>query len=376
MPFDHKNTAERMEKVKSKHRTDIKASDWAISKYADSDICERLSMLDETQAGFHSVDVIHASSLTPGTFFQHFLQLKKPVLVRGCFEDWPAAMDDRWSLPRLEKRFKHTMFKVGEDDNGRKLKVKMKTFMDYLRHQRDDSPVYLFESGMEGCTQSLRDDYSIPSLFPDDFLNLVGREYKPPHRWFCIGPKRSGTTVHRDPMGTAAWNAVTLGSKRWVLFEPSVEKIVVKGRRFRQKGEDDEAIHYFDYILPRLRAAGNVKVYECVQQAGDLIFVPGQWWHGVLNLSDTVAVTHNYSGKDNFDDVLYRVGKQRKMLYTRWMKNMKKFTPKLYSRAKKRQTDNIVECVSSASDSSDSSDTSDYSSSDDESDIDWAGIPL
>ena len=56
------------------------------------------------------------------------------------------------------------------------------------------------------------------------------------------------------------------------------------------KGEDDEAIHYFDFIWPRLRQAefnqtGKLsEVFECIQYPGDTIFVPGAWWHAVLNL--------------------------------------------------------------------------------------------
>ena len=58
-------------------------------------------------------------------------------------------------------------------------------------------------------------------------------------------------------------------------------------------GEDDEAINYFVDMLPRIRAkhGHNIKIYEFIQEPGDTVFVPGGWWHGVLNLEDTVAVT-------------------------------------------------------------------------------------
>lgn len=378
MSFEHKHTSKRMHKVKSGHRTDISASDWGVGNYVDSDICERLMKIDESQPGFCPVDIIDGNRLSPEKFAEFFLNPRKPVIVRGLLYDWPAISQSRWSFSELEKRFKHILFKVGEDDNGRRLKVKMKTFMDYMRHQRDDSPLYLFESGMEGSTSSIRDDYSIPSIFPDDFLNLAGCENKPPHKWFCIGPKRSGTTVHRDPMGTAAWNAVTCGIKRWVMFEPNEQKSVVRGRKFRLKNEDDEAIHYFDFLLPRIRTHGVVKkIYECIQYPGDLIFVPGQWWHGVLNLTDTVAVTQNYCGWDNIDDVFYRVCKQRKLFASRWVKNAKKYSPPLYAKMMQltHKRGNTVECTSSASSSSDSSDSSDYSSSETYSDIEHIGFP-
>ncbi len=369
-----------MDRARSLHRTDIKLPDWNSCSYASSDICERLMSLDSSAPGFRPIDIVDAKVLDVTQFYNDYATRGKPVIIRGALNSWPAVGGHRWDFVQLAKRFKHVLFKVGEDDDGRKLRAKMKTFIDYMEHQTDDSPLYLFECGMTGQTDSLVDDYSIPKYFPHDFLNLAGRENKPPHKWFCIGPKRSGTTVHRDPMGTAAWNAVAFGVKRWVLFEPREDRILVKGRKYKKKGEDDEAIHYFDNLLPRLRESNpGLKVYECIQMPGDIIFVPGQWWHGVLNLTNTVAVTHNYCGWDNIDDVYKCVSRQRKLFCKRWVKNMKRYSPVLYKHIQKLkahpESGRYVDCVSSGTSSSES-DSSDYSSSESEDDIDWFGIPV
>ena len=58
------------------------------------------------------------------------------------------------------------------------------------------------------------------------------------------------------------------------------------------------ALAYFDLAPGRdwfdSGAAARPGVLHCVQRAGDMIFVPRNWGHAVLNLQTSVAVVHEY----------------------------------------------------------------------------------
>jgi histone arginine demethylase JMJD6 len=177
-------------------------------------------------------------------------------------------------------QYKDRLFKVGEDDKGYKVKMKMKYFLQYLQNTTDDSPLYIFDGNYDNdsVSKGLLNEYRVPKYFPDDLFRLVGEDRRPPYRWFLIGPARSGSMVHIDPLGTSAWNTLVQGRKRWVLFPPDTPRSIAKGLDVILKGEDDEAVNYFVDILPRIkkRYGARVKIFEFVQEPGETVFVPGE----------------------------------------------------------------------------------------------------
>ena len=116
-----------------------------------------------------------------------------------------------------------------------------------------------------------------------------------------------------------------------------ITKQFVRGEHLRKKGEDNEAIQYFDKILPRLKAAEGPQgtnrlpiIIEGIQYPGETIFVPGNWWHGVQNLDTTIAVTQNFVNKGNFERVWLRTRKGRKKLSVRFLEKLRTHRPDLY----------------------------------------------
>lgn len=217
--------------------------------------------------------------------------------------------------------------------------------MLYCLYGRDDSPLYLFESSLEEHPEAnvMQDDYEKPKYFRRNLFDYLKEGEQPPHRWFLIGPKRSGSEIHQDPLGTSAWNTSVAGFKRWILIPPGpgILKRFCRGKHLMKKGEDDEAIHYFDFIFPRLKRLEHMNeggklqtIIECVQFPGETMFVPGGWWHAVVNLDNTIAITENVCNEGNFERVWILTRKGRKRMAYKWMGKLYRQNYDLYLKAK------------------------------------------
>jgi hypothetical protein len=94
----------------------------------------------------------------------------------------------------------------------------------YAQANCADAPFYLFEPDMasDADRAAMAADYSTPAPFTDD-LYRYHRPMMPCHAYLIVGSNRTGSNVHVDPSGTAAWNTLLCGRKKWCLFPPGNE---------------------------------------------------------------------------------------------------------------------------------------------------------
>uniref|UniRef100_A0A7E4UYR7 JmjC domain-containing protein n=1 Tax=Panagrellus redivivus TaxID=6233 RepID=A0A7E4UYR7_PANRE len=292
-----------------------------------------------------------------------------PCLMLGIIDDWPARQE--WTIERLTKRFPDQKFKVGDKDGGGSIRMKLKYFTRYMYKNMDDSPMNVFDAGFGNRSKVRRllcDVKPLPYFIPD-FYKVSERKKIPPHRWFIIGPRRSGTNIHVDPLGSSAWNALLEGVKLWCLFPPNTPRHILKPK-LGITNNPDAAITWFTQVYPLLRKRPYCDIYTptvCLQRAGEVMYVPSGWWHVVLNTEDTVAITENFIDKFNFEKCIEKCIKSRPSFLRQWINRMymsypdfmAKFNGK-YDFLREKNGDNTSDSDTSDSDSSDS-DSSDSS---------------
>ncbi|KAG5543961.1 hypothetical protein RHGRI_016641 [Rhododendron griersonianum] len=229
-----------------------------------------------TLAGFSfdAGNVERKEDLSLEDFHQEF-DAKKPVLISGLTDTWPARQT--WTIDQLLLNYGDTAFKISQ-----------RTFVQFGE-----------------VAPGLLKDYSVPHLFQEDYFDVLDREKRPAFRWLIIGPERSGASWHVDPALTSAWNTLLCGRKRWALYPPGRVPAGVTVHVNEEDGdvniETPSSLQWWLDFYPLL--ADEDKPIECTQLPGETIFVPSGWWHCVLNLETTVAVTQNFANSANFEFV-------------------------------------------------------------------------
>ena len=118
----------------------------------------------------------------------------------------------------------------------------------------------------DGMNSSLADAIVYPEVFDEENMRVTSPQW-------LLAPPDTGAPIHFH--GNAI-NALVHGRKLWTFLPPRHSLYSTK-----------HISKWINEEYPQLNEAG--KTFQCIQEAGDFLFVPDGWAHGVVNLAESVG---------------------------------------------------------------------------------------
>jgi hypothetical protein len=242
--------------------------------------------------------------------FDRFEANNTPLLIVGGATAWPlfkllaGDMQNLWR--HQDKIFGGTADRSPALFRCEHTHMTVEDYCRYAKQQRDERPIYLFDSEFRDSGAMRADMFTVPETFGrDDFFKVLGPHMRPKYRWLIAGPKRGGSSFHVDPNYTSAWNACLTGRKRWIMFPPGCVPCGIypsedMSNVTAPQSLSEWLLNHYDASVAKYSKEGR----EVIANAGDIVFVPCGWWHFVVNLADSVAITQNYVSRHNLAKVL------------------------------------------------------------------------
>lgn len=227
---------------------------------------------------------------------------KKPFMLN--LEEGKPTAD--WTVDGLVERFGDVVFRQEYMD------WKLGVYNQYMQGNEDEAPLYLFDCNSDAMKGELSKEYRIPAadVIGDsrDFFTLLGR-VRPDHRWLILGPQRSGSSFHKDPNATCAWNSVITGHKYWVMFPKHSPNGPPPGiATDEEESEVTSPCSIAEWFLggfyDQARHDRGDEFMHGVCGPNQMMYVPSGWWHLVVNLDECLALTGNFVPGANLGVVL------------------------------------------------------------------------
>lgn len=258
-----------------------------ISEWKDDPLQEELSS--------YPCDIVVYSIQQNSTFS---VSWNLPFILKGGAAHWTT--DGKWTKNALLEKYGRLSIHYGTESsivfNGGGSEVSM-TFGTFLNSLGNDDSRFIFEPAFLAEMPGLKSDFDIPDVFKSwDSFDLEDQG----EMWhiLSIGPSRKGLPFHNHGK---SWIGIAYGAKLWFLYPfgysppissttigsayewykdvfPSLKKFKIPPKGDREQTEDDE--HSHNHFQP----------LTCVQEAGDIIFIPSQWLHMTMNIGETIAV--------------------------------------------------------------------------------------
>ncbi|KAI9745286.1 MAG: hypothetical protein M1818_001566 [Claussenomyces sp. TS43310] len=227
----------------------------------------------------------------------------RPFILTAPVREWPVYKE--WDTSAMLRQFGEIEFRQESVD------WPLKTYVEYMENNTDESPLYLFDRDFVEKMRLLvgkeegNASYWIPNCFGEDLFSVLGT-HRPDSRWLIVGPARSGSTFHKDPNATSAWNAVLRGSKYWIMFPTTADSPPPPGVYVSEdQSEVTSPLSIAEWLIGfHAEARRTPGCLEGICYEGEVLHVPSGWWHLVVNLDACIAITQNFVPRSHLPSVL------------------------------------------------------------------------
>ncbi|CAF1053116.1 unnamed protein product [Rotaria sp. Silwood1] len=219
----------------------------------------------------------------------------------ACITEWLNKDQTEPDFDRLINLYGHMTVPVTKcssniteyntDEN--KLNMRFDEFVNLWRNNETTSEYYCKDWHLQKISDETKTlFYTVPNYFQSDWLNeKCLAENEDDFRFVYMGGNGTNTPVHMDVLGTYSWSANICGQKRWRFSKP--------------------------YSI------------EFIQQPGDILFVPSEWYHDVTNIGYTISINHNWFNAFNIfriwkhlcltlNDIEHRIEDCRSIMTDTW----------------------------------------------------------
>jgi hypothetical protein len=252
--------------------------------------------------------------LTSDQFVNEYLKPRRPVVIAGLIEQWPAW--NKWSFEFFRKVHGALTVPVRMFESGRDWEAQgqdeftLAKFIDEIlaspwtgagRAPLIDWPGF-FDLHPELCA-----DLPLDGFF-DNWLRRLTPAMRARHDnlsygFVLMGPQNAVYNLHYDYWSSHAVIAHLVGRKRIVLYPPDQRAQLYNGRVDVDKQDFQR--------FPRFREAKGRM--EGILEPGDLAFVPSRWWHQVSYCTACLSVNSFVVNDSNVDDYVADLGVAREM---------------------------------------------------------------
>ncbi|MEQ1529551.1 MAG: cupin-like domain-containing protein [Methylococcales bacterium] len=219
------------------------------------------------------VDRLHMPSVDD--FNELYAKPGKPVLITGIVSKWNAC--SLWNSHYFKSIAGERLVPVKRMLNGvylgaRTESIKLADYLDsVIKEPVGNERLYLSEQPIVNILPEIICDYTVPDYINSTKFAAVS----------YIG-SHVNSQIHFHPFGKALLCVVS-GRKRVKLFAPDQTPFLYQKLNFSKIGSEPVDLDFYPLY-------GKARYYECEVNAGEALFFPIYWWHGVETEEFTSAV--------------------------------------------------------------------------------------